>query len=819
MGAWEKVKQGASNIAKGEDPGIFGNGPVISGVDNPFQSADKAWLPGAGQLNPLNSDSAVGKAVKDLGQLNVFNPDTTAGKVTKNIVADIGKDPVKWAAVAVAIAAGQPQLIPSIMSVAKLTSKNSSPEEWLTEGIKAAAIKYGGDWVAQNVAGLGPQTDITTGETFAGTGVRGATDSAMAARVAANSARGMLAAAAQKGSTDINGAQIITSSLTNDGLNQAMAQIPGWDTLSKAEQATAVNAFKVAFNKDQGAAYNLINQGFTTALQTATKEALDTGYQSLAEKVRITNEVYANGSAEDRALLNNAEAAYKTAVERIENATPTYPLTKQDLLDQSQGELEGLRRGVERVADDVFFKGKGYEGYGDFSRAANSGVDDPEVWKKIKAIEAKGGDDASTVGNAMAAYLTAQNKARSLSSDPNRDDAALAQAIEDMNAAAQAVRRLPDEISAKSKTTNVVDDLTNAGLHDDLADEVDLNKIVEGTDAEPTKKERNLSSAIENLKAGDEFEAINLLRKDIGLNPYTQDEYNAWKIAQANPAEGGDDTLTGEAGTDTPQTTAPPDDRLSQAVEKGKSGDTLSQINMMQEIFGLPAFNSIEEYEAYEEAEQAKRVTEFGKDLTGGGVQDSGVGDTKTGFYEPDASSTGAYKYDPTSGTYTYTSDDGSTLTLDADGNIVGSTEATDTPWTGLTDTATGNLNLPKLPSGKLPAVKPPAKKVTTTKPTTTTTTTGVGNTAIATGAGTTVQTGGGLNVPALLAIMSQFGQQQPQQQQQVQEPGKEFEYFDWSADPFAPKTKDKTNPTGQPKMAGGGSVDELLEILRRSGI
>ena len=220
-----------------------------------------------------------------------------------------------------------------------------------------------------------------------------------------------------------------------------------------------------------------------------------------------------------------------------------------------------------------------------------------------------------------------------------------------------------------------------------------------------------------------------------------------------------------------------------------------------------------------EDAEQAKRVEEFGKDLTGSGVQDSGVGDTKTGFYEPDASSTGAYKYDPTSGTYTYTSDDGSTLTLDADGNIVGSTEATDTPWTGLTDTATGNLNLPKLPGGKLPAVKPPAKKVITTKPTTTTTTTGVGNTAIATGAGTTVQTGGGLNVPALLAIMSQFGQQQPQQQQQVQEPGKEFEYFDWSADPFAPKTKDKTNPTGQPKMAGGGSVDELLEILRRSGI
>jgi hypothetical protein len=217
-----------------------------------------------------------------------------------------------------------------------------------------------------------------------------------------------------------------------------------------------------------------------------------------------------------------------------------------------------------------------------------------------------------------------------------------------------------------------------------------------------------------------------------------------------------------------------------------------------------------------EDAEQAKRVAEFGKDLTGGGVQDLGEVDTDTDFYDENSTGMGAYKHDPTSGTYTYTSDDGSTLTLDGDGNIVGSTESTDTPWTGITDPASGNLKLPKLPTGKQPAVKPPAKKITTT---------GTGNTAVTTGGGTTVQAGGaaqpgGLNVPALLAIMSQFGQQQPQQQvQQAPEQGQGFEYFDWSADPFASKTKDKTNPTGQPKMAGGGSVDEILEILRRSGI
>jgi hypothetical protein len=213
-----------------------------------------------------------------------------------------------------------------------------------------------------------------------------------------------------------------------------------------------------------------------------------------------------------------------------------------------------------------------------------------------------------------------------------------------------------------------------------------------------------------------------------------------------------------------------------------------------------------------EDAEQARRVAEFGKDLTGGGSQDLGEVDTDTDFYGEDSTGMGAYKYDPTSGTYTYTSDDGSTLTLDGDGNIVGSTESTDTAWTGITDPASGNLKLPKLPTGKQPAVKPPAKKITTT---------GTGNTATTTGSSTVVQTGGGLNMAALMAIMGGMGgNQQPQQAQiETYDPGKGFEYFDWESDPFAPKTKDKTNPTGQPKMAGGGSVDEILEILRRSGI
>jgi hypothetical protein len=115
--------------------------------------------------------------------------------------------------------------------------------------------------------------------------------------------------------------------------------------------------------------------------------------------------------------------------------------------------------------------------------------------------------------------------------------------------------------------------------------------------------------------------------------------------------------------------------------------------------------------EAKDAEEQAKRVADFGKNLTGGGGQNLGPVDTNTDFYDKDSSGMGAYKYDPTSGTYTYTSDDGSTLTLDGDGNITGVTEATDTSWAKLTDAKTGNIKLPKLPSGKTPVTpltKPP---------------------------------------------------------------------------------------------------------------
>jgi hypothetical protein len=108
-----------------------------------------------------------------------------------------------------------------------------------------------------------------------------------------------------------------------------------------------------------------------------------------------------------------------------------------------------------------------------------------------------------------------------------------------------------------------------------------------------------------------------------------------------------------------------------------------------------------EDMERDEQAEQARRVAEFGKDLTGGGNQNLGDVDTKTGFYDPDASGLGAYKYDAQSGTYTYTSDDGSTLTVDGEGKIVGNTPATDSKPPAVEAT--------KPPATKTPQTTPPA--------------------------------------------------------------------------------------------------------------
>lgn len=315
-------------------------GTIVPGVRNPFHSSESVWLPGAGGLNPLNSQSAVGQLTKDVGQLNPFNPDSTAGKVVNNIGADMAKDPTKWVAIAACIAAGPAgwKMIPYVNAVAALTSKNSTPEEWLKEGAKAYVISAGGEWVSNNVTGVGPQTDITTGETFAGTGASGAMNSAKAGAVAGNISRNIFATAARKGSTDINSAQIVTGAITNEALNEAFKFMPGFDGLTKGEQSATVNAFKVAFNKDSNAAYQLFNQGFDATIKGLNDAAKAVGYKDLNQQNAVNNFVQNQGSTEDVEAFNRIE---KDAQDKYDNYVAFQD--KQKAFDTAQKEYTAAK--------------------------------------------------------------------------------------------------------------------------------------------------------------------------------------------------------------------------------------------------------------------------------------------------------------------------------------------------------------------------------------------------------------------------------------------------------------------------------------------
>ena len=290
------------------DPGSATSGNIIPGVHNPFHNSQTVWLPGAGGLNPFNADSAVGQLTKDIGSLNPFNSDTVMAGVFNSIGKDMSRDPAKWIAIAAAVATGQVQLIPYINAVATVTSKNSNPEEWLTEGVKAYAISAGGEWVANNVTGVGPQTDITTGQTFAGTGASGAAGSAQVGAVAGNIAKNIFATAARQGNTDINSAQIITGAITDEALKEAFKYMPGFETsLTKDQQAATVSAFKVAFNKDSNAAYQLFNQGFDATIKGLNKVAQGIGYRDLNHQNAVNNFVQDQGSAEDVEAFSKIE--------------------------------------------------------------------------------------------------------------------------------------------------------------------------------------------------------------------------------------------------------------------------------------------------------------------------------------------------------------------------------------------------------------------------------------------------------------------------------------------------------------------------------
>jgi hypothetical protein len=438
--------------------------------------------------------------------------------------------------------------------------------------------------------------------------------SAKAGAVAGNISRNIFATAARKGSTDINSAQIVTGALTNEALNEAFKTMPGFDGLTRDEQSATVSAFKVAFNKDSNAAYQLFNQGFDATIKGLNKAAQGVGYKDLNHQNTVNNFVQDQGSTEDVEAFNNIE----------QNAQNKYD---------------------------------NYVAYQDKQKAFDA---------------AKTSYDAAQAEANLAATVLGGRKKVVGPSWQNRYDAAVTtinaatQTMADNRVQPEILQQLNDEyVNARTRS---LDNVSTINTY-----------IEEGWD--------NLS---QKTKA-----------EDLGLT--TPRDYDVYltdqKIAQVAKDNGFDSVeQMQEAGAIGIQSRAAYDTYMAEEADRSAQAQAQAQA-------AIDAETARAAQEAQEAEEQAKRVADFGKDLTGGGVQDLGPVDTNTDFYDENSSGMGAYKYDPETGNYTFTSDDGSTLTIDKNTNIVGVTEATDTPWTGITNTKTGNLKLPKLPSGKIPAL------------------------------------------------------------------------------------------------------------------
>jgi hypothetical protein len=176
-------------------------------------------------------------------------------------------------------------------------------------------------------------------------------------------------------------------------------------------------------------------------------------------------------------------------------------------------------------------------------------------------------------------------------------------------------------------------------------------------------------------------------------------------------------------------------------------------------------------------------------------VQDLGITDENWDSFNANLKRMADEKQLPTQwkpgadGTFTFTGDDGDTLTIDADGKILGSTDAP--KGNLLSDTVTDPL---------------------VTKPVTTT---GAGTTNTATTNTTTTKAAddsSGFDLLSLLALMG-GGQKPVQQKQEVN--NDPFVAFDFNR-PFQVNPFAQNPPT--PRMAEGGSIDELLELLQYRG-
>jgi hypothetical protein len=141
-------------------------------------------------------------------------------------------------------------------------------------------------------------------------------------------------------------------------------------------------------------------------------------------------------------------------------------------------------------------------------------------------------------------------------------------------------------------------------------------------------------------------------------------------------------------------------------------------------------------------------------------------------------------------GTFTLTSDDGSTLTIDADGEIIGSTDAP--KGNLLSDTLTTTPPVTTAPVTTAPVTTAP---VTTTPP-----------------AVKAADDSSGFDLLSLLALMGGEQKPVPQKPEVNDDP---FVAFDFNR-PFQVNPFAQNPPT--PRMAEGGSIDELLELLQYRG-
>ena len=288
MGALKKAEQGIKNIVKGEDPGIFGSGPVVPGVHNPFQSGSSGLNQAFSDFDKTVGISAVSREAtqfaKDIGL-------TGAVKEVSDVVHGIGKaaekDPLQYAAIVACIAAApftngaSLKLIPYIQATAKVTSKQTSVEDMIKEGAKAYVISSAASAAGDYVAG-DPVTGDITGGYVPATGVTGATGSMAVGKAAGNISANIVANAAKGGKQTVG--EIVAAGVSDAGLQYlAKTYTPDWTSLTPKQQAAAIDGVKLVLG-DKSAASKLVNDALSTSIQAASKAALTEGYDNPWQK-------------------------------------------------------------------------------------------------------------------------------------------------------------------------------------------------------------------------------------------------------------------------------------------------------------------------------------------------------------------------------------------------------------------------------------------------------------------------------------------------------------------------------------------------------